>query len=717
MKKVKLLFFCFLLSKISFGQTARVYIDPFGSSTTTTGSVKLRVYNSSYDVTTTYDFGTKTYSNSPLSPPVGSNYSLEITNLTNKQIAYNMCQFSNVCDPNLGKFSACGEYSPDNPSTDSYSVIVPIGSTINIKNADLKILSKSGYQTVCQSNIGESFNYELGSIHVRLSYDNRSVCENINDIKINVSSNAEYVNDSTYKIVSGSTLNLSAFCSGIAGYNATFSNGSSSLSEVITTNKTYSVNCTSNSSCSKARNVTVNVFGGCNLSSNISSVTGIVLNNNYSGPFVFEIFAPAPTGSTNGTYEVSDGTNVWLTGSFNQLRYDAAIGAYHIETSSWVGGSVATPERKSGYIKVKIGTEQVYKVNYQYTSFGAFMAGSDGSNGYNTVKPQGLSVTYSTCFDGKSKVYGNSEAKIQDNNYSSQTIKMRLREISPTVGSDLIPIFERKFEFNGNGQDGYDGGAVWDLGFKNTGQTYTFRVIGTSDNAESIGDFSDISFTPTCPNPQISATKSIICLGETVALTATGCSGNICWNTGQTTTTISVKPSVTTTYKVACNTTEGDYSSISAQISVLNNTNILSLSSNKTDNAVQPLESITLTASGCTGGVVKWDDGYNGDIRIESPTKTKDYYAYCQVGNCNSAVSKITVNVKSNVPTVVVETPEYCETTDNVVKLTASGCTGTYSWSDGTTGSIKYVGATTSLYWVLCSLNGVDSAKKYIKLK
>ena len=42
-----------------------------------------------------------------------------------------------------------------------------------------------------------------------------------------------------------------------------------------------------------------------------------------------------------------------------------------------------------------------------------------------------------------------------------------------------------------------------------------------------------------------------ICEGETVTLTATG-TGNFVWSTGETTASIDVSPSTTTTYTVYC---------------------------------------------------------------------------------------------------------------------------------------------------------------------
>jgi hypothetical protein len=55
------------------------------------------------------------------------------------------------------------------------------------------------------------------------------------------------------------------------------------------------------------------------------------------------------------------------------------------------------------------------------------------------------------------------------------------------------------------------------------------------------------------PAPAISVNSPSICLGETATLQVTGCSGgNISWNTGATTASISVSPTASTSYTVTC---------------------------------------------------------------------------------------------------------------------------------------------------------------------
>ncbi len=50
----------------------------------------------------------------------------------------------------------------------------------------------------------------------------------------------------------------------------------------------------------------------------------------------------------------------------------------------------------------------------------------------------------------------------------------------------------------------------------------------------------------------LTVNSETICNGESTILTVTGCSGSVLWNTGETTTSITVSPSSTTTYNVSC---------------------------------------------------------------------------------------------------------------------------------------------------------------------
>jgi Secretion system C-terminal sorting domain len=451
-----------------------------------------------------------------------------------------------------------------------------------------------------------------------------------------------------------------------------------------------------------------------------SSITGIVLNNNYSGEFGFEIIAPAPTGSISGSFTISGDIN--YTGTFSQADYDPNISSYHIRVNSiYVGGWVSNPEHKSGVIRANINGEPIYKVNFQYTSLGASDFSPDLQTQFpNNKQPQGLSLAYAPCQNGKTRVYANSEPSQDEtyainngagfnytqNRWTPAVEQMRIRQLLPTAGGEMVPLYVRKFGFNSLPTDtgnADDGGAVWDLGELEAGTSYTFRVIGA--NGEASGDYSDISFQTSCPNPIITGTAAI-CVGSSSTLTMEGCASAVCWESGESTTSIIVSPTVSTTYKGWCTTVDGDYNSAEFEVSV-NSASAVSVS--PVNPSIVAGESVSLTASNCTGSVT-WSNGQTGNSISVSPITTTSYTASCvQTAGCNSSASTTVTVSTLNAPTITATPTTICLGESST--LSASGCSGTVTWSTGQTGSSITVSPTaTANYTATCTVNGITSA-------
>ncbi len=716
MKKRFLLLFYFLgaIGLAHAQKTARIYLNGYGGGTST-GTVKVRVYNASYDSTFVLDVANETTNRSYLSPPMGM-YNISVENLSNGQVYHNICQMGNVCNPDYLRQNMCG-YASDNTGIYDSQIGTNMGST-KVVYQNLNIQSKLNYQNKCITRFSDlDGDYELGAIYITLIVDERNVCRTMNYVRPIVTTNAQMVNDSTYQIASNSTLKLYGSCSSIiTGYQAQWqSTGVDSLKEIIKSNKVYEVRCKDNNTCNtQYRKIYVNTYNGCTLTSNNSSISGIAINNDYEGTVFLELFAAVPLSNVTGTVSYTNigaGNESGII-TFSQSNYDLTTRAYHINTTVFCGGSYSNPEIRSGKISAKINIEQTYNVNYSYTSYGYF----DNAG----RRPQGMSITYSPCFDGKTSVYANTEPKGDEHYISSKVLAQKFRQIYPTIGSDILPFIAiNHYHFPTQTStvraEDLTSGAIANIEQLTVGQTYTYRVIGLK--GESQGDFIDVSFAPTCPNPQISASKSLICYGESSTLTVNGCNGNICWETGQTTATITVKPTFTSTYKAACTTTDGDYSSATFIVKVLNNNAVVSIISNKPSNTILPDENIILTASGCNNGQIIWVNGFTGYTQIVNPSRITDYFAYCDIGGCRSSISTIKVNVVPPIPTIVSNNSEFCETTATSIILTASGCNGSYYWSTGETSEIIQVPAKTNSYWVVCRIDGIDSEKKYIKLK
>jgi heme/copper-type cytochrome/quinol oxidase subunit 2 len=115
-------------------------------------------------------------------------------------------------------------------------------------------------------------------------------------------------------------------------------------------------------------------------------------------------------------------------------------------------------------------------------------------------------------------------------------------------------------------------------------------------------------------------------------MTATGCAGNIRWNTGATTNTINV--SVTGTYTATCSNTCGE--------SVSSNAIVISTGTKPTapfistnTNSLCNGESATITAAGCAGNI-RWNTGATTNTINVSVTGT--YTATCS-NTCGESVS------------------------------------------------------------------------------
>lgn len=164
--------------------------------------------------------------------------------------------------------------------------------------------------------------------------------------------------------------------------------------------------------------------------------------------------------------------------------------------------------------------------------------------------------------------------------------------------------------------------------------------------------------------------NDIICTGQNTILTAAG--GTVVnWNTGETTTTITVNPTATTAYTVYLTNGQGCNDTATKTITV-NAFPIASLSGNST---ICRGSSTTLTASG--GGTYQWNTGETSSTLTTSPLSNSIGSVIVSNGNC-SDTAFINITVK-NSPTADAGTD--VTTLKGVsTQLYATGI-GIYNWS------------------------------------
>jgi hypothetical protein len=274
-----------------------------------------------------------------------------------------------------------------------------------------------------------------------------------------------------------------------------------------------------------------------------------------------------------------------------------------------------------------------------------------------------------------------------------------------------------------------DGEKLWDKSFGASGTDYSSSVIidnnsvivgGTSFSeidgdksqaSQGVSDYWLVKMDICQPNPNTSIT---ICKNDTTFLTAQSCpnASTVKWSNGETVQTISVKPTVTTTYKAICIATDGGCQSDSSLVFTVNVTTTPPPTLTATKTTICIGENTTISASGCSG-TYGWTGGSTSTSITVNPIIPKIYKVACtdNVTGCksDSASITITVNPIPAIPNITTVSQNVCQGESKT--LTASGCSnGTYQWTGGLTGSgVSVSPVATSTYKVACKIGNCVS--------
>jgi len=265
---------------------------------------------------------------------------------------------------------------------------------------------------------------------------------------------------------------------------------------------------------------------------------------------------------------------------------------------------------------------------------------------------------------------------------------------------------------------GCTGTITWNTGA--TGSSLTVTTVGTytatcknacgtstTSTPVVIKSKADCGTGCTAVAPVIAASKTTICKPENITLTATGCNiGTVVWSTGQTGSSITVKPTATSTYSAVCNVSSTCSSQLSNLVQVKVGTVLTPTVACSTD-LVCSGESATIKAYGCEGTIV-WSNGSTGESIVVIPDGVTKYSAKCKVGDCESPSSEhVAIAVGSpNKPFVSCKNSVICY--GGSATLTASGCTGIVVWSNGSTGGVLTVSPIVekTTYTAICKSTG-----------
>lgn len=239
------------------------------------------------------------------------------------------------------------------------------------------------------------------------------------------------------------------------------------------------------------------------------------------------------------------------------------------------------------------------------------------------------------------------------------------------------------------------------------------------------------------PAPTVSPTSTTINSGQSTTLTANcGSSYGVKWNTGATTSAISVSPLATTTYTANC-TFGINCQSAGTNVTVTVNNgggiNPPLIAADQT--SICEGSYARLTATGCATGVINWSGGQTGTAIYVYPATNTTYTAVCTISpNSSNPSNQITINVtplpdftlSASLPIEGTFGNDYLYIhTGQSVTLSASGCSGTIAWSFGsstaTSSSITLTADNSGDYNMLyaevsCTNANLCATNKYVVL-
>ena len=296
----------------------------------------------------------------------------------------------------------------------------------------------------------------------------------------------------------------------------------------------------------------------------------------------------------------------------------------------------------------------------------------------------------------------------------SQTITLTQNVVLPPVqitnnsGSTTIDCNNATINLtaSGGGQYAWNNGlgTVTNVSIS-TGGTYTVVVTA----ANGCVDSSTVIVT-VAPTPSITISDTVICSGQSVTLSPTyfpgGAGGTIIWSNAQSSASITVGPTTTTTYNILY-TWNGCPANEDVTVTV-NQTPTVSV--NNTTICLGDNAQITATPNQA-GGSYLWTQGGETTSSITvSPASTSNYSVVYTLNGCASAPATGAVTVNP-IPTVSVNSITICQGDVDSLTATPNIPGGTYLWAQGgqTTSTIAVNPQINSNYSVVYTLNGCVS--------
>jgi large repetitive protein len=317
-----------------------------------------------------------------------------------------------------------------------------------------------------------------------------------------------------------------------------------------------------------------------------------------------------------------------------------------------------------------------------------------------------LSATKSFTATCKTDVCESGESNVVTINVGMPTTPIIASDKTVICSGDSVKLTATGCSGTVNWSNGRTGASIYVSPSSTTSYTAKCKV---EDCESGVSNTVTINVNTSGTAPVIAASKTDICAGNEVTLTATGCTGTVKWSNGDSGASIKVTPVATSIYTATCKTASGTCASGPSNQVTIQVSPVTPPVLTATKLSICQGDSVTLSAAGCSG-IVKWSNGMTGASIKVKPNATTTFTATCEKGTCVSGNASITINVTTTPPpTVVCSTDSICK--GGSVTLLIENCQGTAKWSTGQTGVAIVVSPTvTTSYTAKCLVNGCESA-------
>jgi len=211
--------------------------------------------------------------------------------------------------------------------------------------------------------------------------------------------------------------------------------------------------------------------------------------------------------------------------------------------------------------------------------------------------------------------------------------------------------------------------------------TTTYTVSGT----DAFGCSGTASTTVTVnPNPTITISPSnpSVCNGQSISIQAIG-ANTYSWSNGQTSQSINVSPTNTTTYSVTGTDSNGCSGTASVTVTVHSNPSIVATAD---PDEICIGNTTTLTASG--GASYIWSNGSTAFSFTETPPATTTYSVIGTDSNGCSGTAQVQVTVNSNLTVnITPSNPSICEGNNILLSANSNGTNPVFTWSTSQNGA------------------------------